>query len=117
MVLMQTLENGSQFCTKMLKLCYKYGHTTSFFKLIKSIKQECSIFSLVFLIVVEVATIMLQKAPVIDGISVDHHQIKLCQLARDMTLFLRTDISCKGKVYISLYEEFYRYTGLTLIKE
>ena len=44
----------------------------------------------------------------------DHICIKLCQLADDMTLFLRDNSS----VYeaIQVFEEFYRYAGLKLNK-
>ena len=50
----------------------------------------------------------------ITGIVVNHICIKLCELADDMTLFLRDNSS----VYeaIQVFEEFYRYDGLKLNK-
>ena len=54
------------------------------------------------------------KASEVHGISVDHHYIKLCQLAGDMTLFLGSTQAVIASVHI--FEEFYRYAGLKLNK-
>ena len=90
------------------------GHITPFFKLFKGIRQGCPISALLFLLVVEIVAIMLRVAPEVRGISVDHHHIKLCQLADDMTLFLGSTQAVIASVHI--FEEFYRYAGLKLNK-
>ena len=57
---------------------------------------------------------MLREAPEVGGISIDHHHIKLCQLADDMTLFWGSTQAVIASVHI--FEEFYRYAGLKLNK-
>ena len=89
-------------------------HITSFFKLFKGIRQGCPISVLLFLLVVEIVAIILWEAPKVGGISVDHHLIKLCQLADDMTLFLESTQAVIASVHI--FEEFYHYAGLKLNK-
>ena len=57
---------------------------------------------------------MLREGPEVGGISVDHHHIKLCQLADDMTLFLGMTQAVIASVHI--LEKFYRYAGIRLNK-
>ena len=68
----------------------------------------------VILLVVEVIAIIFRQSNNIKGLIINGTDIKLCQLADDMTLFLRETESVGFA--IKLFEEFYRYAGLKLNK-
>ena len=64
------------------------------------------------MLIAEVITFLLRNSDEIKGLSFQQVNIKLCQLADDMTLFLS---STKSVLHaINLFEEFYRYAGLKL---
>ena len=71
------------------------GYTSSFFKLSRGIRQGCPISALFFLLVVEINAIVLRKNNRVSGLIVGQTEIKLCQLADDMTLFLSSVESVK----------------------
>ena len=102
------LYNDSESCVA------NNGYTSSFFKLSRGIRQGCPISALLFLLVVEINAIVLRKTNTVSGLKVGQTEIKLCQLADDMTLFLTSVESVK--IAIELFEEFYRYSGLKLNK-
>ena len=59
------------------------GHVSSFFKLSMGIRPW------VFLLIIEVIAIIFRQSNNIKGLIINGTDIKLCQLADDMTLFLR----------------------------
>ena len=81
-----------------------------YFKLSQSIRQGCSISTLLFLLVVEVIATILRKSNRVSGLCVSQTEIKLCQLPNDMTVFLSSIVSVR--TVINLFEEFHRYSGL-----
>ena len=90
------------------------GHQSSYFKLSRGIRQGCPISALLFLLPAEIIAIILRSSAFVKGINIDNTCIKLCQLADDMTLFLRDNKSVRSAIQI--FEEFYRYAGLKLNK-
>ena len=90
------------------------GHVSSYFKLFKGIRQGCPISALLFLLVAEIIALILKQSDNVNGIHVANQEIKLCQLADDMTLFLTNIRSVRSAIL--LFEEFYRYSGLKLNK-
>ena len=90
------------------------GHQSEYFKISRGIRQGCPHSALLFLLPAEIVAIIWRSLVNIKGIIMNHICIKLCQLADDMTLFLRDNSS----VYeaIQVFEEFYRYAGLKLNK-
>ena len=89
-------------------------HVSSYFKLSKGIRQGCPISALLFLVIVEVVAIIFRQLNNIKGLNLNGTNIKLCQLADDMTLFLKEtkSVNCA----IKAFEEFYRYAGLNKSK-
>ena len=72
----------------------------------------CPISALLFLLIGEVIATLLRNSDEIKGLSFQQVNIKLYQLADDMTLFLS---STKSVLHvINLFEEFYRYAGSKL---
>ena len=92
------LYNDSESCVA------NNGYTSSFFKLSRGIRQGCPISALLFLLVVEINAIVLRKTDRVSGLKVGQTEIKLCQLADDMTLFLTSVESVK--IAIELFEVF-----------
>ena len=90
------------------------GYVSSYFNLYKGIRQGCPISALLFLLIAEIIALVLKQSKQVSGIRVEDQDIKLCQLADDMTLFL-LDINSVQHA-ITLFEEFYRYSGLKLNK-
>ena len=90
------------------------GHLSTYFKLSRGIRQGCPISALLFLLIAEVVAIILRNSDEVKGINLKGQNIKLCQLADDLTLFLSSasSISC----VVAIFEEFYRYAGLKLNK-
>ena len=80
------------------------GYLSPYFKLSRGIRQGCPISALLFLLIAEVIAILLRNSDEIKGLSFQQVNIKLCQLADDMTLFLS---STKSVLHaINLFEEF-----------
>ena len=90
------------------------GHLSSFFKLSRGIRQGCPISALLFILVAEVAAILIHKSKGIHGIYVNEQVINLCQLADDTTLFLSDPLSVKTA--LDVFNTFYKYSGLKLNK-
>ena len=90
------------------------GHLSSYFKLSRGIRQGCPISALLFLLVAEVAAVLIRKSKEMHGIHVNEQEIKLCQLADDTTLFLSDSMSVKSA--LDIFENFYKYSGLRLNK-
>ena len=84
-----------------------------YFKLSQGIRQGCPI-SAQFLLVVEVIATILRKSIRVLSLCVSQTEIKQCQLADDMTLFLSSIESVR--TVMNLFEDFYRYSGLKLNK-
>ena len=75
---------------------------SSCFKLSKGIRQGCHISALLFLLIAEIADIIIRATNDIRGVTVNEVTIKMCQLADDITLFLTSSKS----VYHNIFEEF-----------
>ena len=90
------------------------GHQSEFFKISRGIRQGCPLSALLFLLPAEIVATILRSLVNIKGIVVNNICIKLCQLADDMTLFLRDNSSVHEAIQV--FEEFYRYAGLKLNK-
>ena len=90
------------------------GHQSEYFKISRGIRQGCPLSALLFLLPAEIVAVILHSLINIKGIVVNHSCIKLCQLADDMTLFLRDNSSVNEAIQV--FEEFYRYAGLKLNK-
>ena len=90
------------------------GHLSSYFKLSRGIRQGCPISALLFLLVAEVAAVLIRQSNEIHGIYVNECSISLCQLADDTTLFLSDTWSVKAA--LDIFENFYEYSGLKLNK-
>ena len=105
---MTILYNDSESCVA------NNVYTSSLFKLLRGIRQGCPINALLFLLVIEINAIVLRKSNRVSGLKVGQTEIKLCQLADDMTLFLSSVEFVK--IAIELFEEFCRYSGLKLNK-
>ena len=99
--LITILYNDSESCVS------NNGYLSPYFKLSLGIRQGCAISSLLFLLVVEVIATILRKSNRVSRLCVSQKQIKLCQLADDMTLFLSSIESVR--TVINLFEEFHRY--------
>ena len=69
------------------------GYLSPYFKLGRGIRQGCPVSALLFLVVAEVVANVLCEAKNVKGLHVRHTCIKLCQLADNMTLFLKDTIS------------------------
>ena len=90
------------------------GYLSPFFKLSRGIRQGCPISALLFLLVAEVAAVLIRETKEIHGIYVNKQEIRLCQLADDTTLFLSDSYSVK--VALDIFETFHKYSGLKLNK-
>ena len=66
------------------------------------------------MLVAEIVVLIFKQSDNVNGIHVDNQEIKLCQLADDMTLFVININSVRS--VILLFEECYRYSGLKLNK-
>ena len=87
---------------------------SSFFKLSRGIRQGCPISALLFILVAEVAAVLIRKSKGVHGIYVNEQVINLCQLADDTTLFLSDPLSVKTA--LDIFDTFYKYSGLKLNK-
>ena len=87
---------------------------SSYFKLSKGIRQGCPISVTLFLLIIEIIAIIFRQSDNIKGVHINGINIKLSQLADDMTLFLNKTEAVTFS--IQLFEEFYRYAGLKLNK-
>ena len=90
------------------------GYLSPFFKLSRGIRQGCPISALLFLLIAEIVALVLRSSDKVEGININGKEIKLCEMADDLTLFLLNTPSVLKAVEI--FEEFYRYAGLKLNK-
>ena len=90
------------------------GYLSSYFKLSRGIRQGCPISAMLFLLVAEIAAILIRKSNDVKGIVVKGEVIKLCQLADDTTLFLTDQQSVKSA--LEIFDDFHKYSGLKLNK-
>ena len=90
------------------------GYQSEYFKISRDIRQGCPLSALLFLLPAEIIAIIIRSLDTIKGICVSNTCIKLCQLADDMTLFVRDNESIWQA--LQSFEEFYKYAGLKLNK-
>ena len=91
------------------------GYLSQYFKLSRGIRQGCPISALLFILVAEILAEKVRDNKSIKGISINHEECKLCQLADDTTLFL-SDTKAITQA-ISTLERFQCYSGLKINKE
>ena len=90
------------------------GYQSQYFQLTRGIRQGCPLSALLFLLIAEVIANTLRSCENVRGIKVKKTEIKLCQFADDMTLFV-SDMQSVEKA-LALFEEFHQYAGLKLNK-
>ena len=88
------------------------GHTTQYFTLACGIRQGCPLSALLFIIAAETLAISIRKNDNIKGVTFSQHEVKLCQLADDTTLFL-ADIQSL-QIALNILFMFYKSSGLKL---
>lgn len=103
---------------KWVKVLYKNtksmavnnGHLTESFNLYRGVHQGCPLSALLFIILVQVLTLMLNKRTDISGLRFGYREIKVLQMADDTTIFTskKEDI---GKI-LRLLKAFYNISGL-----
>ena len=69
------------------------GHLSTFFKLSRGIRQGCPISALLFLSIAEVVVIKLKNSDEVEGTNLKGQNIKLWQLADDLTLSLSSAVT------------------------
>ena len=94
------------------------GWVSAPFKVFRGIKQGCPASALIFVLAVEIMTIKLRETKHIRGIEIKLNSItgnlKICQLADDTTLFLKTKHEIT--IAMNIIEEFGNLSGLKLNK-
>ena len=64
------------------------GYQSQYFQLTRGIRQGCPLSALLFLRIAEVIANTLRSCENVRGIKVNKTEVKLCQFANDMTLFM-----------------------------
>ena len=88
------------------------GFTSKYFQLERGVRQGCPLSALLFLCVVEVLANNMRENPNIKGIKINNSEVKITQLADDMTLIL-TNINSL-QLCINIINLFYQASGLKL---
>ena len=86
------------------------GFLSPTFKLSRGIRQGCPLAALLFILVAETITLKLKTEKKIQGIMVGETEYKICQMADDTTLFVKSIDSMAIKVF----QEFELVSGLKL---
>ena len=106
--------------TKWIKLCYtniescvlNNGFTTSWFSLLKGLRQGCPLSAYLFLLCVEVLAQKIRRNPNIVGLKSGDHEQKLSLFADDCTCILKNVPSVR--LLLRETEQFSHFSGLTL---
>ena len=88
------------------------GFSSEFFLIKRGIRQGCPLSALLFILAVEILSLHIQNNNEIKGIRINNKEIKLTQLADDMTLFVNDKASLKT-AFNSL-DKFTQCSGLRL---
>ena len=90
------------------------GYQSQYFQLMRGIRQDCPLSALLFWFIAEVIANTLRSCENVRDIKVNKTELKLCQYADDMTLFMSH--MCSVEKALVLFAEFYQYAGLKLNK-
>jgi hypothetical protein len=104
-----------------IKGCILYnGLVSAPFKVFRGIRQGCPASDLIFVLAVEIMAIKLRETKHVRGIEIKLNSItgnlKICQLADDTTLFLKTKHEIHVTITMNIIEEFGNLSGLKLSK-
>ena len=88
------------------------GHSSSFFRLQRGIRQGCPLSGLLFIIGIELFARALKNDESIKGINVETKEIKITQYAYDTTVFVRDKESVEQ--LLRLLDEFKLISGLEI---
>ena len=88
------------------------GHSSSFFRLQRSVRQGCPLSGLLFIIGIELFARALKNDQSIKGINVETKEIKITQYADDTTVFVRDEESMEQ--LLRLLDEFKLISGLEI---
>ena len=88
------------------------GHSSSFFRLQRGVRQGCPLSGLLFIIGIELFARALKNDQSIKGINVETKEIKITQYADDTTVFVRDEESVEQ--LLRLLDEFKLISGLEI---
>ena len=88
------------------------GHSSSFFRLQRGVRQGCPLFGLLFIIGIELFARAFISDQSIKGINVEKKEIKITQYADDTTVFVRDEESVEQ--LLRLLDEFKLISGLEI---
>ena len=88
------------------------GHSSTPISIERGIRQGDPISALLFLPIVEILATSVRNDEDILGFNIQGKELKLCQLADDITIFVKTNASVRR--VLNIFEEFYRYAGLRI---
>ena len=88
------------------------GHSSSFFRLQRGVRQGCPLSGLLFIIGIEIFARALKSDQSIKGINVETKEIKSTQYADDTTVFVRDEESVEQ--LLRLLDEFKLISGLEI---
>ena len=88
------------------------GHSTSFFRLQRGVRQGCPLSSLLFIIGIELFARALKNDQSIKGVNVETKEIEIMQYADDTTVFVKDEESVEQ--LLRLLDEFKSISGLEI---
>ena len=88
------------------------GHSSSFFRLQRGVRQGCPLSGLLFIIGIELFARALKNEQSIKGVNVETKEIKITQYADDTTVFVKDEESVEQ--LLRLLDEFKSISGLEI---
>ena len=88
------------------------GHSSSFFRLQRGVRQGCPLSGLLFIIGIELFARALKNDQSIKGVNVETKEIKITQYADDTTVFVKDEESVEQ--LLRLLDEFKSISGLEI---
>ena len=108
MALVVLFKNGSQYSESCVT---NNGYMASYFKLSEGIRQGCLISVLLFLLIIEIIAIIFRQSDNIKCVHINGIDIRLCQLADDMTLFLNETEAVSFSMQLLIFKFFFFIWG------
>jgi exonuclease III len=105
----KTMYNGITSCVM------NNGHTSSYFKPTRGIRQGCPISANIFIIIVETIAHAIRVNPNVKGIKIGHMEFKISQYADDTCLYLSNQNSLK--TVLQIFKKFTTCSGLKVNME